>query len=1028
MKFNIIRILLITCLLSSQVGIWAQTKSITGTVCDTNGEMIIGANVTVKGTTKGTITNVYGIYTVSATPKDIIEISFIGYKSVQKKVGNRGIINVVLEEDSKMLDDVVVVGYGTTKRANLAGAVATADQKAFQSKPSASPINALQGVIPGLVVNRSNGQGSRPGDEATFSVRDVSSVNGGSPLVLIDGAEGNINFLNPNDIESVSVLKDAQASIYGNRAANGVVLVTTKSAAKGKVKVDFNAYYAFKTPGRVKEKVNLLQFAEMDREACSDGSDNPVYSEDELDLIRENNDKVVMGGYLGFAKHYQYHDWTKSLLGKSSGLQNYSLNVSGGTDRYNFYVSGFYQSEDSPLKFGHDDSKRYSLRVKNEVKVLENLLFHSNISYTAHDHDFSSAIGTALAWGYRQPPWAPLYTPSGKFYSWQGYGNPAQELEEGGNTLYANAITTFNFALDWNILPELKISGQAILRRQVNDDTTNGGKYAQWNWDDSLNRYNTTENWASRAFSKQWYRNYNVYAEYHKLFAEKHDLKVMAGAQHEEFSYDTFSATRKNFTSDNFNLALGSSKDQETGAATWAETLRSVYGRLSYVYNDRYIVEINGRYDGTSRFAPGHRWGLFTGYSAAWRLSEEDFIKDLNIFDQLKIRGSWGQMGNCQGGIGRYDYIPIINISSDWPYPFNKEEKSQQASSNMVSLARTWEKLEVTNIGLDIAILNNRLSASVDWFYKKNKNMLIAVDYPSLLGATAPASNNGSLEVKGWEVSLAWRDKVNDFSYSVRGNISDSRNKVTNLGGFSGLRSGLISNIQGYSTNAYFGYQSGGIIRDEATLREYKKMMGVPDNLCVVDMMYRDLVGDGVITATGDPKRGYQGDLVYLGTSNPRYNFGLNIDMEWKGFDLSIFFQGVAKRIVVQDGEPLIPFYPDWHYPLSEFYHNTWSADRPNAKYPILTHDDDRNLWNYRTSDNLLVNAAYVRLKNLQFGYTIPRFLTQKIKVDRLRVYFSGNDLFEIDNIPFKYDPEDNGNYSGYPFMRYFSFGVNLNF
>lgn len=346
----------------------------------------------------------------------------------------------------------------------------------------------------------------------------------------------------------------------------------------------------------------------------------------------------------------------------------------------------------------------------------------------------------------------------------------------------------------------------------------------------------------------------------------------------------------------------------------------------------------------------------------------------------------------------------------------------------MVSLARTWEKLEVTNIGLDIAILNNRLSASVDWFYKKNKNMLIAVDYPSLLGATAPASNNGSLEVKGWEVSLAWRDKVNDFSYSVRGNISDSRNKVTNLGGFFGLRSGLISNIQGYSTNAYFGYQSGGIIRDEATLREYKKMKGVPDNLRVGDMMYLDLDGDGAITATGDPKRGYQGDLVYLGTSNPRYNFGLNIDMEWKGFDLSIFFQGVAKRKVVQDGEPLIPFYPDWHYPLSEFYHNTWSADRPNAKYPILTHDDDRNLWNYRTSDNLLVNAAYVRLKNLQFGYTIPRFLTQKIKVDRLRVYFSGNDLFEIDNIPFKYDPEDNGNYSGYPFMRYFSFGVNLNF
>lgn len=1027
MRINIIRIIMIVCLLMLQTDIWAQSQHITGTVSDKNGEAIIGANVTIKGTGKGTITNVDGKYTLSATPRDILEVSFIGYKDVQEKVGNRTVINILLEEDSQMLDDVVVIGYGTTKRANLAGAVATADQKAFQSKPSATPINALQGVLPGLVVNRSSGSGSRPGDEASFSIRDVSSVNGGAPLVLIDGAEGNINSLNPNDIESVSVLKDAQASIYGNRASNGVVLVTTKSAAQGKVKVDFNAYYAFKIPGRLKKKVNLLQFAEMDREACADGSDQPVYSEEELKLIRRNSDDVVMGGYLGFAKHYKNHDWMESLLGKSSGLQNYSINLYGGTDRHKYYVSGFYQAEDSPLNFGHDDSKRYSLRVKNDVNILDNLQFHSNISYTAHDRDFSTASGSVLAWGLRQPPWAPLQTPSGKFYSWQGYGNPAQELEEGGNTIYANSTTTFNFSLDWYILPELKVTGQAILKKQVNDDFITRGKYTEWNWDDSMNKYNTSENYAQRAFSKEWYRNYNVYAEYHKVFIQKHDLKIMFGAQHEEFCKDAFSAERKNFTGDNFNLALGSTKDQKANASGWAETMRSLYGRLSYIYHDRYILEINGRYDGTSRFAPGHRWGLSTGYSAAWRLSEEEFIKELDIFDQLKLRGSWGQMGNCQGNIGRYDYIPIININSDWPYPFDKTEISQKATSNMVSLARTWEKLEVTNVGVDVSVLNNRLSASFDWFYKRNKNMLVSVEYPSLLGATPPATNNGSLEVKGWELSLAWRDRINDFSYSVRGNISDSRNKVTDLGGFSGMRSGWIQNIEGYSTNVYFGYKSGGIIKDEATLREYKKLKGVPDNLRIGDMMYLDLDGDGAITPTGDPKRGFQGDLIYLGTSNPRYNFGLNIDMEWKGFDMSIFFQGVGQRKIIQDGEPMIPFLPDWHYPLEGFYNNTWSADRPDAKYPILTHDDDRNSWNYRSSDHLLVNAAYLRLKNLQVGYTIPQTITRKFKVDRLRVYFSGNDLFEIDNIPFDFDPEDNGNYGGYPFMRYFSFGINLN-
>ncbi len=1031
MKNNIRKVLVVICMILSQMTVFAQDRKITGTVSDNTGEPILGANILIKAKTGvGAVTDIDGKYTIEAAKEDQIEVSFLGFKTITEKVGDRTVINFILTPDNNVLNDVVVIGYGTAKRANLAGSVATTDKETFISKPSATPTSALQGVLPGLVVNRGAGNGSRPGVEDQIVIRDISSVNGGSPLILIDGAEGNINSLNPNDIESVSVLKDAQAAIYGNRASNGVILVTTKNAGEGRVKVDFNAYYAIKSPTSIMQKVNLLEFAEMDREACADGSDHPVYSEAELDLIRQNSDIVKSGseGYLGYTKHYKNHDWMKSMLRKGSSLQNYSLNIYGGSKKFKYYISGFYQSEDSPLRYGHDDDRRFAIRIKNDINILDNLAFHSNISYSENNRDYSTESGSALAWAMRQCPWAPMYTPSGKFFAWQGYGNPAQILEEGGNTTYNNATTTMNFSLDWEIIKGLKLTGQAILRKQMNDDFVWKQKVAYWNWDDSLNRYNTDRNWAQKAFSKGWYKNYNVFAEYQHVFKKKHDFKIMAGAQHEEYTNDAFSALRYNFSGNNFNLALGDSKNQEANQWTSAETMRSVYGRASYVYDERYILEINARYDGTSRFAKGHRWGFFSGYSAAWRLSEEKFMKDLDIFDQFKIRASWGQMGNAQGLIGKYDYIPVISISNAYPYPFDKQEVSQSATSNMVSLARTWEKLEVTNVGLDIAVLNNRLNFNADYFHKRNKNMLIPVEYPSALGAAAPATNNGELRVNGWEVAISWRDSFKDFNYSISANVSDARNKVTDLGGFNGLRSGMISHIQGYPTCTYFGYKTLGIIKDAETLAEYKKLKGVPDNLRIGDMMYADLDGDGAITPTGDMSRGFQGDLVALGDNNPHYSFGLNFSFDWKGIDFSMFFQGVGKRSLILDGEPLVPFLPDWHYPMKDFYHNTWSVDRPEAKYPILTHDDDRNNWNYRTSDNLIINAGYLRLKNLQLGYTLPQKWTEKIHISRLRIYFSGNDLFEIHNVPFNYDPEMNGNYGSYPFMRYYSFGLNLNF
>lgn len=1010
-----------------------SVKEVQGTVIDAKEQMPLpGVTVSVKGTAKGVITDTNGGFSIQASPSDILIFSYIGYLTQELKADSNP-MHVSMAEDTQVLDDVVVVGYGSAKRINLSGAISTVDSKVFGSRPVQNAAMALQGEVPGVTITRSGGV---PGAEATIRIRDISSINGGSPLVLIDGAEGNLNQINSADIESISVLKDGSAAIYGARAADGVILVTTKSGSRNqKTKVRFEGFYSIKRPALMKKQTNLYQFALMGLE-INDGSWTPDYTKEDLPLLAEGSDKVIPNGMWGtYPKFYRYVD-KKDIIGNGS-LQNYNVTITGGGTKYSFLLSAGYQHEEGLPKYGTDNYGRYSIRAKSNVELWKGVDLDLNLSYQATDRKSSSAIEgrsgvISSLWEmmFRGHSWAPLRNPAGNWYTFQYYASLPQALEEMGDKGTVRSDLTVNAKLNWQIYKDLKLVGQAIVRKDDGDEQAFYRKLNGYDWDNNNFWSYGDPNYAYRQYDKTLYKNFTLFAEYKKLFAQKHNVSVMGGFSHESSNFDQFYAARQNFNQQEvFSLTLGSPENQIATSEGNAWTINSYYGRLNYGFADRYLLEANFRFDGSSRFHPNYRWGFFPSVSAAWRLGEESFVKSLSVFDNLKLRVSYGEMGN-QSGIGLYDYIQLLTISST-SYPFGKGNKGQLAYSNgMVSATRSWETIKTTNIGLDFSVLNNRLSGSFDYYWKNNTNMLIPVTYPSILGANAPSTNNGRLEVKGWEVSLGWQDHAGQVNYSVKLSISDSKNCIVEKGGSDTFALGLNETRKGYPMNSYFGYAFDGIIQNEQDLEAYKKRFangGIPGNLRVGDAKYKDLDGDGMLSLYGNGKP-RQGDAQYLGDQNPRYNFGFNFNVEYKGFDFGIFLQGVGKRTVFLEGDASRPFSNWWTEPLEYWYGKTWTPERTNAQFPAITLDAGRGAYNYYTSENTKFNAAYLRLKNIQLGYTIPSMLTTKINLEKVRFYFSGEDVFEVHNVPGGYDPENGGYYSSYPFSRLFSLGVNLVF
>src|SRR5213592_4028515 len=1028
-----------------------QLGSIAGRVTATEtGAPLPRAIVSVTGTRLTAETDTAGRYVIGSVPVGThrVRARMLGYTPADTSVvvaeGQEAVVNFQLKAQAIELEAVVAVGYGEKRREDLTGAVGTVSSQALESRPITNTLSALQGALPGLIVQRSGGQ---PGvEDFDLNLRGVSSVNGGNtPLVLIDGVPGNLDLVNPADIESITALKDAAASIYGARAADGALLVTTRRGTRtGRTAPTFtysNNTAVTKLTGMM-DTPNNYQMAVMDNEANIHAGATPMYTPDLLNRVRIGDPTPIphpLYASLGWMLFFTNTDWRKALF-ENGFEQKHTLSVSGGGDNSTYYVSAAYAYQDGVIRYANDNNQRYQLRLNYDYDFSRRVRLESRLAVENQDRSdiggLSHASWCGCPWvvveGIFGMPNHPIYTQSGQhFFAQGGWDNAVAQAKDAATATFVTRDVNTNFKLIVEPLDGLKVNLQSGIDYRSDNNTDIGKSTPLYRWDDSSIVYysitNPDQNWVDRRDFTTVHRNYVGYAEFSRTFAERHALQFMAGVSHEDYDLDSVRAARYGFTSqDVWGLNLGTGTMlMGGGGEQWA--IRSLFSRLSYGFNNKYLLDATLRYDGSSRFRPEKRWGFFPGVSLAWRVSEEPFARrHLGTFDDLKLRASYGETGN-QEGINLYDYLQLITIGRGYPYPFGAGGQDQSAFlSGMVSKDRTWETIATTNMGLDATLLSSRLNVTFDYFVKRNKDMLVPVTYPALLGATPPFSNAGELKAWGFETSVGWKGAIRGLRYAARLSLSDAQNKVVNYGGQDTYVLGYNVIRQGYPVNTYFGYVFDGLIRTQAELDAYKLLGGVPSDIGIGDARFKDVNGDGKISLYGDSP-GQDGDVVNLGNLAPRYTYGINLDAAWKRFDLSVFFQAVGKRTLFRDGDYRMPWSDWWRQPPLFYYGQTWNEDRPNAPYPRLSHGDIR-FWNYQPSSLQRVNAAYLRLKKLVIGYTLPERLIARARMTHARMYFTGFDLWEKHSVKGGWDPESIANGFNYPFQRLYSFGMDISF
>jgi len=787
---------------------------------------------------------------------------------------------------------------------------------------------------------------------------------------------------------------------------------------------------------------NNYQMAVMDNEANIHAGAAPMYTPDLLNRVRIGDPTPIphpIYASSGWMLFFTNTDWRKALF-EDGFEQKHTVSVSGGGDNSTYYVSAAYSDQNGVIRYANDNNRRYQLRLNYDYDFSRRVRLETRLGVENQDR---SDIGGFTHGSWCSCPWVivegifgmpnhPIYTESGQhFFAQGGWGNAVAQAKEAATATFVTRNVNTNFKLIVEPLDGLKLNLQSGIDYRTEDNTDIGKSFPYYQWNDSNIAYYSTnpdQNWVGRYNGTTVHRNYVGYAQFSRTFADRHAVELMGGISHEDDDVDWFQAGRYNFPNqDVWGLNLGGTGNTWTGGGGSQWAIRSLFSRLSYGFNNKYLLDATLRYDGSSRFRPDKRWGLFPGVSLAWRISEEPFARrHLSTFDDLKLRVSYGETGN-QEGINLYDYLQLITIGGRGPYPFGAGGQDQSAYlSGMVAKDRTWETIATTNVGWDATLLSSRLNVTFDYFVKRNKDMLVPINAPALLGATPPFANAGSLKAWGFETSVGWRGALRGLSYSARISLSDAQNKVVNYGGQDTYVLGYNYVRQGYPVNTYFGYVFDGLIRNQAELDAYKLLGGVPSDIGIGDARYKDLNGDGKISLYGD-NPGQDGDVVNLGNLAPRYTYGLNLTLAWKRFDLGTFFQGVGKRTLFREGDYRMPWSDWWRQPPLFYYGQTWNEDRPNAPYPRLSHGDIR-FWNYQPSSLQRVNAAYLRLKNLQVGFTLPERLIAKARMTHARVYFSGFDLWEKHSVKGGWDPESIANGFNYPFQRLYSFGMDITF
>lgn len=1024
--------------------------TVSGVVTGDDEEPLIGVSVVADGNKNGVTTDIDGKYTISLPKASTLTFSYVGFEPKSIKVAGNQVLDVTLKASAESLNDIVVVGYGTQRKANLTGAVQNVTSKELTLRSVGAGSHALQGMVPGLTATVTSGG---PGDDgASMRIRGAGSLNSAtSPLVLIDGVEGDINRIDVNSIESITVLKDAaSASIYGARAANGVILVTTKRGEEGRPKVSFNGYVGWNKLTEMPKAVETYVYLEKINEGYHNlldeapyytyGNPNPKndqYTQEVIDMYRNHEvDNMIMFDT----------DWRGLCIKDHSITQNYSVSVSGGSKNLNVYADGYYYHQDGMIR--NNSFERMGIRLNSDLRVNDYLSVGVDMEVgQSVGHTPGTTMTTIIGYASTFNNLLPAVNATGTLNVGYNGENPYAMLDSGK---IQNIMPTYNVRPHFRLTPikGLNIDGTYTWKRSDTSSSALGHPYEKWTGDTFLGMSSL---YSTRSESRSTYvrKQYNLMGTYEKTIAQLHYLKVMAGFQSEELNYNGLSASRNTFKYEGYyDLVNGDETTAKNSSGRYAWSMLSWMGRINYAFNDRYLVEFNARYDGTSRFADGHRWGFFPSGSLGWRMSQENFWENLRgWWDNMKIRGSYGLLGN-ESISGYYPYTADIAAPSNplgvaWMvggsfYPFNKENATESAALTQLAVANnsiSWEKSHQLNIGIDFGFFNNRLNGSLDYYVRHITDMLQKFTIPTFVSMSAPWQNAGTMRNNGWELSLNWADRVGDVNYFVRGNLSDVKTTITDLKGHGAYDNGTTITQEGGGLNDYYGFICEGYYNSQEEINATHeladgtigKVWPVYNDDAKVQpgwLKYRDINNDGKLNSK---------DRVVLGNSSPRYEFALTVGAEWKGFDVQLMFQGIGKRDVWYQGAGAIPL--RGYSMLFEHQLDTWTPDNMDSKYPLLLPDTSTGAAstyaNYQLSDFWLKSAAYCRLKNFVVGYTLPRAITRKAFIEKCRVYFTANNLFTIHDGFYKgYDPETavGGNGTCYPLNKTFLVGLNLEF
>ncbi len=1000
-----------------------QAKKITGIIVDTNGEPIIGANIVEKGTTNGTISDGEGKFSLNVASDATLLISYIGYVLNEISIKDKSSLTVTMKEDSEMLDEVVVVGYGTMKKKDLTGAVAAVKGADLAARKTTQLSTALQGAASGVLVTRDN---SAPGATASIRIRGVTTIGETSPLIIVDGVPGDINQVSPDDVESISVLKDAaSASIYGSRAAAGVIVITTKRAKQDDLSLNYNFEYGWEKPTTLPGYVGVQRFLEMTNELRY--NDNPnggwyqTYTEDQVNNWLEYHETDP--------DKYPVEDWTELVMSNSAPRQTHSLNIAGGSKVVRTKASFRYDKTDG--LYVNRNYERYMIRVNNDFKINKWLEAHLDVNYSRSRNEEPHKNPMDKIWRSIPGIYA-VHWSNGAWGDVKDGGNIVQMLHDGGTkTTWKNRLGG-KAGIDITPIEGLKISG--VIAPTYNFNKVKSFRkqlpYVYANDPNKIQGYN--DGFFTTYLSENRNDSYNVttqfFANFNKSFGQ-HDFSAMIGYEDYYAFWENLSASRDQYELTNFPyLDLGPEKLRDNGGNAEEYAYRSFFGRITYSYANRYLLQANFRRDGSSRFAPDSRWANFPSFSAGWVISEELFMKDMNWnwLSYLKLRGSWGTLGNERitnnGKQNYYPYQSAVNFGSTLFYNGNVVSSETTAAQQHYAVRNiSWETTETWDIGLDANFWDSRLRFNFDFYKKKTKDMLLALEIPKFIGYDNPFVNTGNMETTGYDIELGWHDQVGDFNYSVSANLSDFVSKMGNLGGTEFL--GDQVKMEGSEFNEWYGYLSDGLFLTQEDVDNSPKLN---NNTMVGDIKYKDISGpDGV----PDGKISSEYDRVLLGGSLPRYSIGVNFSAGYKGFDFSMMLQGVGKQNVRITRYMMEPLCNNWGGFPDLLDGNVWSvnntdAENANVKYPRLTRNNiDSNM---AMSDFWLFNGRYLRMKNLTLGYTLSSVLTKKISMNSVRFYISANDLFSLSKFPKGWDPEVGG--TGYPINMSVLLGVSVNF